>query len=229
MLMPTASHMQVLITVLVNGGATTYMLRHWDLFDSEYSSRPARSPPPQRLQVLVPSRDDVDQPEHEDGYQNGAKISTTGSCVTLPCHANLGSGQGPWLVRRPTNNHTETRRLFNEAGFHVAFRGVSAVPSCSTALPTHCCGSQCRNQAELSDSSQHKYFRSVGRYIGCICRNVIESIHDFQRQGGLNKQLEHLDKVFSSYLIAPDMPGDESKYVRAASTDPPGDADVEEQ
>lgn len=32
---------------------------------------------------------------------------------------------------------------------------------------------------------------------------MIDSIHDFQRQGGLTKQFEHLDKVFSTYLVAP--------------------------
>lgn len=202
------------------------MLRHWDLFDSEYSTRPARSPPPQRLQVLVPSRD-VDDPEHDDSYQNGTKISTTGSCVTLPCHSNLDSGQGPWLVRRPTSTYTETRRLSKTAGFHVADREESATLPSSTVLPTHYSGSQCGNQAELSVSSHR--CSPVRRYVGCMCRNVIESIHDFQRQGGLNKQLEHLDKVFSSYLIAPDMPGDDSTYARAAGTDPPGDVDVEEQ
>jgi hypothetical protein len=37
---------------------------------------------------------------------------------------------------------------------------------------------------------------------------VIDSIHDFQRQGGVKKQLEHLDKVFSSYLLAPDAGSD---------------------
>lgn len=34
-------------------------------------------------------------------------------------------------------------------------------------------------------------------------RKVIESIHDFQRQGGLSRQLEQFDRVLSSYLIAP--------------------------
>jgi hypothetical protein len=34
------------------------------------------------------------------------------------------------------------------------------------------------------------------------CRTVIDSIHDFQRQGGLSKQFEQLDKVFSTYLVA---------------------------
>lgn len=32
---------------------------------------------------------------------------------------------------------------------------------------------------------------------------MIDSIHDFQRQGGLNTQFAHLDKVFSTYLVAP--------------------------
>jgi hypothetical protein len=38
-----------------------------------------------------------------------------------------------------------------------------------------------------------------------MCRTVgqvIDSIHDFQRQGGLNRQFEHLDNLFSAYLVA---------------------------
>jgi hypothetical protein len=34
-------------------------------------------------------------------------------------------------------------------------------------------------------------------------RKVIDSIHDFQRQGGLTRQFEQLDRLVSSYLIPP--------------------------
>lgn len=219
-------HVQVLITVLVNGGATSYMLRYWDLFDSEYSTRPARSPPPQRLQVLVPSRD-MDDPDHDADYQNGTKISTTGSYATFSCQAHLESAQGIRLLRRAATHRPETRRLLPSRGNDIAVWGMSAVHPCLTQLSEQCHRSKLVYKDEAS--AWGRGVKSVGRYIGRICRNVIETIHDFQRQGGLNKQLEHLDKVFSSYLIAPDKQGDETNYVMATGTDPAAEPPVEEQ
>jgi hypothetical protein len=56
----------VLITVLVNGGASPYLLKAWDLFDTSYADG-ARSPPPVQFSVL-PAHDDA---SGSDGHANG--------------------------------------------------------------------------------------------------------------------------------------------------------------
>lgn len=223
--------MQVLITVLVNGGATTYMLRRWDLFDSTYTAGGARSPPPQRLQVLVPSgnRDDDD---HQDGYQNGAKISTTGSYAVSSCPANADSSQGLWLLRR-TAAASRSKSGVLPRGICCPVSAMGLHTAQAPLIEIHRChkSSQCVHVAEAKALRliSIQWFSSVRRSFVCVCRNVIESIHDFQRQGGLNKQLEHLDKVFSSYLIAPGNTGEDAEYVQAVGDDPTRDHDVDEQ
>lgn len=226
-MLSSKNYVQVLITVLVNGGATTYMLRYWDLFDRAYSARPAHSPPPQRLQVLVPSRD-VDDHDDDDGYHNGTKMSTTGSYAALPGHPHPNSVQGMWLVRRANTTHAVSPGV---GGSHSANLTEYALPAAQASVR----GSHRRLHAEpcvahdeQNVSSEHG-LRRLGRSVSCMCRNVIESIHDFQRQGGLNKQLEHLDKVFSSYLIAPGKQGDGANYTEAVDTDRPHNTDIEEQ
>ena len=34
------------------------------------------------------------------------------------------------------------------------------------------------------------------------CRGLIQSIHDYQRQGGLTRQFEQLDRAVTDYLVA---------------------------
>ena len=225
--------MQVLITVLVNGGATTYMLRYWDLFDSAYTSGSARSPPSQRLEVLVPSGNG-DEEDHNDGYSNGTKINATGSCVVSPCQAQLDSSHGLWLVRRSTASSRQS--VCGRTPGHDCCSELAMGSKFSEAplIEMYRRGND-RQYVHLAETSTNRLFfaqmlSSVRTRLVCLCRNVIESIHDFQRQGGLNKQLEHLDKVFSSYLIAPGNQDEgDSEYVRTVAEDPSEDPVVEEQ
>ena len=57
-----AVHLQVLITVLFNGGASSYLLNHWNLFDAAGQESPTEG---NSLAVLVPqTSDDLDSDAH---------------------------------------------------------------------------------------------------------------------------------------------------------------------
>lgn len=70
---------QVLITVLFNGGASTYLLSYWELFDSRECMSPA--PGGHSLAVLVPqTSNDLDGDGGAGGQHH--QPSNTGSYVS---------------------------------------------------------------------------------------------------------------------------------------------------
>lgn len=70
--------MQVLITVLCNGGASSYLLNHWNLFEQSSNQSPTDG---NSLAVLVPQTSDDLDAEAPPNRTNNKQPSTTGSCA----------------------------------------------------------------------------------------------------------------------------------------------------